>query len=49
VRGSVVRFAQHSVYAPKETHAVAKRHQLVDLVVHNGIAISDAGRSLGVS
>ena len=33
----------------KETHAVSERHHLVDLVVHNGIAISQAARSLGIS
>ena len=33
----------------KETHAVSERHHLVDLVAHNGIAISQATRSLGIS
>ena len=33
----------------KETHAVLERNHLVDLVVHNGIAISQAARSLGIS
>ena len=33
----------------KETHAVSEGHHLVDLVVHNGIAISQAARSLGIS
>ena len=33
----------------KETHAVSERHHLVDLVVHHGIAISEAARSLGIS
>ena len=33
----------------KETHAVSEIHHLVDLVVHNGIAISQAARSLGIS
>jgi len=33
----------------KETYAVLERHHLIDLVVHNGIAISQAARSLGIS
>ena len=33
----------------KETHAVSERHPLVDLVVHNGVPVSEAARSLCVS
>jgi len=33
----------------KETHAPSETHHLVDLVVHKGIAISEAARSLGIS
>ena len=33
----------------KETHTVSERHHLIDLVVRNGIAISEAARTLGVS
>ena len=33
----------------KETHTVSERHHLIELAVHNGIAVSEAARTLGVS